>query len=182
MSEITPISSIYFFAYGSCMNQQSLSRTIGSDSRVFFVAAATLPHHRLCFNYTSLNEPVCCANIVPELDHNVQGALYRIPTDLISNIDRREGVHLQRYQRQWVSVMPADGQECIAVTYFAIVTQALEAAPSKRYQQLLVEGADDTGLSIAYKTDLLLHMAKLPARELEGNFITTRIKPKKREG
>lgn len=165
MSELLSDKSLYLFAYGSCMSQQSLTKTLGDDSRRYFVSSATLAHHRLCFNYTSLNEPVCCANISPTLGSTVQGALYRLPEQLMTLIDRREGVHLQRYKRQWVSVTQADGQPVIAITYFARATQRSEAAPSERYRQLLVAGAQDAGVSYSYTINLLRHMAQLPDRE-----------------
>lgn len=161
----------YLFTYGSCMNQQSFTATLGCDSRRYFLSVATLHQHCLRFNYPSLNEPVCCANITPAIGHAVQGALYRMPAALLALVDRREGVHLHRYKRQWVSVLLPDGQQVMAMTYFARVIHGQEAAPSARYRQLLLDGAHDAGVTLDYKINLLQHMARLPAREMTDNAL-----------
>jgi gamma-glutamylcyclotransferase (GGCT)/AIG2-like uncharacterized protein YtfP len=157
-------SLTYLFAYGSCMNQKSLDNTLGCASHPYFVGSATLENHRLTFNYPSLNEPVCCANIIPMMGKSVQGAIYHLPAELLKKVDQREGVHLQRYKRQRVRVTLKNGQEIIADTYFAQVTQPTEALPSPRYRQLLLEGAHDAGVTPDYKLNVIRHLAQLHPR------------------
>ena len=72
-----------YFAYGSCMNLASLSTSLGCDAATYFAGAARLDGHRLAFNYASLNEPVCCANIEPAAGAIVAGALYRLPMRML---------------------------------------------------------------------------------------------------
>ncbi|MCC3720477.1 gamma-glutamylcyclotransferase [Rouxiella badensis] len=153
------------FAYGSCMNHESLSKTLLTDAKAYFIGPALLAHHRLIFNYSSLNEPVCCANIRPDYGHRVEGALYRLPTRFLDIIDAREGVPLGRYKRQRVGVTTlTEGQDTTAFTYFGLVTLNDEAAPSIRYRDLLLQGLYDARVSSRYKLSLRQHLDSLPER------------------
>ncbi|CAB3752968.1 hypothetical protein GQ57_20435 [Burkholderia sp. MSh2] len=156
-----------YFAYGSCMNLASLSASLGCDATPFVAGAARLDGHRLAFNYASLNEPVCCANIEPAAGGLVEGALYRLPIGLLDALERREGVHLGRYVRVAVEVRMPGGQRERALTYRGAVTLDRDAAPSARYRDLLVRGLVDAGVSAAYRDRTVAYMAGLRDRPPE---------------
>ncbi|ACR32302.1 gamma-glutamylcyclotransferase family protein [Burkholderia glumae] len=156
-----------YFAYGSCMNLASLSASLGCDAAPYFVGAAQLDGHRLAFNYASLNEPVCCANIEPAPGASVEGALYRLPMPVLDALERREGVHLGRYLRCTVEVLARDGVRMRALTFRGAVTLDRDAAPSARYRDLLVAGMADAGVSAAYRDRTVAYLAGLPERPSE---------------
>ncbi|WP_175890641.1 gamma-glutamylcyclotransferase family protein [Burkholderia cepacia] len=156
--------SFTYFAYGSCMNLASLSTSLGCDAATYFAGAAQLDGHRLAFNYASLNEPVCCANIEPATGAIVEGALYRLPMRMLDALERREGVHLGRYVRYAVEVLAPGGRRVHALTYRGAVTLDCDAAPSARYRDLLVRGLADAGVSAAYRERTVAYMAGLRDR------------------
>ncbi|MCA8000924.1 gamma-glutamylcyclotransferase family protein [Burkholderia metallica] len=156
-----------YFAYGSCMNVASLSASLGCDAAPYFAGAAQLDGHRLAFNYASLNEPVCCANIEPAADASVEGALYRLPMHMLDALERREGVHLGRYVRYAVEVREPGGSRMPALTYRGAVTLDCDAAPSARYRDLLIRGLADAGVSAAYRDRTVAYMAGLRERPPE---------------
>lgn len=156
-----------YFAYGSCMNVASLSASLECDAAPYFTGAARLDGHRLAFNYASLNEPVCCANIERAAGGIVEGALYRLPTRMLAALERREGVHLGRYVRCIVEVVTQDGQRVHALTYRGAVTLDCDAAPSARYRDLLVRGLADAGVSASYRDSTVAYIAGLRDRPRE---------------
>lgn len=156
-----------YFAYGSCMNLASLSASLGRDAAPYFAGTAQLDGHRLAFNYASLNEPVCCANIEPAAGAIVEGALYRLPMSVLDALERREGVPLGRYVRCAVEVRVRGGLRVHALTYRGAVTLDRDAAPSARYRDLLVRGLADAGVSAAYRDRTLAYMAGLRDRPPE---------------
>ncbi|MGS0896986.1 gamma-glutamylcyclotransferase family protein [Burkholderia stagnalis] len=156
-----------YFAYGSCMNFASLSASIECDAQAYFAGSARLDGHRLAFNYASLREPVCCANIEPEAGASVEGALYRLPMRLLDTLERREGVPLGRYVRYAVEVAEPGGRRVHALTYRGAITLDQDAAPSARYRDLLVRGLADAGVSTSYRDHTVAYMAGLRERPPE---------------
>ncbi|RXV73376.1 gamma-glutamylcyclotransferase [Burkholderia stabilis] len=156
-----------YFAYGSCMNLASLSASLGCEAAAYFAGAARLDGHRLAFNYASLNEPVCCANIEPAAGAVVEGALYRLPMRMLDALERREGVHLGRYVRCAVDVSAPDGRRVRALTYRGAVTLDCDAAPSARYRELLVRGLADAGVSTSYRDRTVAYISGLRDRPPE---------------
>ncbi|WP_240766701.1 gamma-glutamylcyclotransferase family protein [Paraburkholderia flava] len=160
-----------YFAYGSCMNQASLATSLGCDVAPYFAGAATLDGYRLAFNYASVREPVCCANIEPAVQACVEGALYELPLGLLEALDVREGVSAGRYARCLVDVQIGHGARVVtriaALTYRGVVTLSYEAAPSARYRELLERGLVDAGVSESYRIGTLAQMHMLRERMLE---------------
>ncbi|WCM22543.1 gamma-glutamylcyclotransferase [Paraburkholderia bryophila] len=153
-----------YFAYGSCMNQASLSISLDCAVAPYFVGAALLEGYRLAFNYPSVREPVCCANIEPAAHAVVEGALYELPLGLLDALDVREGVKAGRYARYLVNVRTAQGSTVPALTYRGAVTLPDEAAPSARYRELLVRGFEDAGVSRLYRTHTVAQLDSLRER------------------
>ncbi len=159
-------SNNYFqlFAYGSCMNHGSLGKTLGCRVSEYFIGPAYLEHYKLVFDYASLNELVCCANIRPQNGHVVEGALFKLPIECLESIDRREGVFIKRYKRQLVRLSLHNGKTTFGYTYIGLVTLNDEAAPSARYRELLLQGVCDSKVSYQYQVNLFEHIDSLPDR------------------
>lgn len=156
-----------YFAYGSCMNHASLAASLGCPVMPYFVGLARLSGYRLVFNYASVKEPVCCANIEPAAGSSVEGALYELPIGLLAALDIREGVTSGRYARCVVDVQPPQGATVAALTFRGVVTLPYEAAPSARYRELLVRGLADAGVSESYRSETVARMHALRERVLE---------------
>lgn len=153
-----------YFAYGSCMNFASLSVSLGCEAALYFAGPARLDAHRLAFNYASLNEPVCCANIEPVAAATVEGALYRLPIGMLEALERREGVHLGRYGRCAVDIRVRDERPVRVLTYRGLVTLDGDCAPSPRYRDVFVRGLEDAGVSTSYRDRTIAYLAGLRDR------------------
>lgn len=160
---IKSMEYIRYFAYGSCMDQVSLSQSLGVDVAEYFSGAASLPNFRLTFNYASVTENVCFANIVACPGTVVEGALFRLPTSLLLALDKREGVSSSRYGRCTVEIKYND-QLINALSYHGLVTLPFEAAPSLRYRRMLEQGLLDAKVSQEYFKEVFAHLDMLPER------------------
>lgn len=154
----------FYFAYGSCMNHASLSASIGCTVTSYFAGPAVLDDYRLAFNYGSVREPCCCANIEPAIGRAVHGALFRLPASLLGALDVREGVSAGRYVRQLVHVRNATSDVLPAITYKATVTLRDEGAPSSRYRALFMQGLLDSDIPEDQRRDIEKHIGSLPGR------------------
>ena len=161
---------VYYFAYGSCMDQASLSSSLGIDVSACFKGTAFLKGYKLTFNYASVTENVCFANIAIQPDQHVEGGLFHLPVDVLPQLDKREGVSSSRYGRYTVNV-EHDGNEIEVLTYHGLVTLPFEASPSLRYINMLEQGLLDACVSQSYKSATLAHISRLPQRSdiEEGN-------------
>ena len=165
--DVTRRQRVLYFAYGSCMNQASLSTSLECDVSRYFVGPAQLDGYRLTFNYPSMTAPTCCANIEPGTRLRVEGAMYEVPQELLERLDHREGVGSGRYARCTVEVLSTRAV-AIALCYRGIVTLPYEAAPSDRYREILTQGLVDACVSEPYRLRTIAHMASLPTRDLPG--------------
>ncbi|SFR32520.1 gamma-glutamylcyclotransferase family protein [Litoreibacter janthinus] len=161
---------IYYFAYGSCMDQASLTRSLEIDVLDYFVGPARLSGFQLVFNYASVPENVCFANIEARPDQIAEGALFHLPVEALPALDKREGVSSSRYGRFMVKV-ELDGGVFEALSYHGLVTLPFEASPSPRYRGMLEQGLSDARVSQAYRSQTLAHIDSLPNRsDMEREF------------
>lgn len=154
---------IHYFAYGSCMDQTSLTHSLGVDVAGFFEGPAYLRGFQLTFNYASVTEAVCFANIVACPGQVVEGALFHLPISVLPALDKREGVSSSRYGRLNVGVEQS-GRVVEALSYHGLVTLPFEASPSPRYRGMLEQGMTDARVSGKYRASLVAHMDTLPNR------------------
>ena len=123
---------IYYFAYGMLTNPRHMP---GAEA----VGAATLPNHSFEFYQY--------ADVVPAPGERVHGVLWQIPRELLSQLDRVEGVPWL-YNRKTVPVR-AGGQRYEAYVY-TMTPAAREAVkdrmPSKNYVRTLGQGYAQFGL------------------------------------
>jgi cation transport regulator ChaC len=151
------------FAYGSCMNVASLSKTLGCDAQAYFLGPARLTGWRLLFNYPSTNGENHFCNIVPDPLHSLFGALYQLPAAHRDAIREREAWHKGRYREELLPVMPLRGADVPqpALVYVANVTSPHEGNPGARYARLVLEGALDCALPPSYIAEIEEQMRRL---------------------
>jgi cation transport regulator ChaC len=136
----------YYFAYGSCMSQKDISRTVEAT----FVGPAILENYRLGFTRYSKNRQGGVADIIPDQGERVEGILFRV--DGFLELDEREGApHV--YDRVNVVVQREGEDEFIEASTYAIVEkQANDIPPSDEYIRIILEGVEP--LSDGYKSQL----------------------------
>ena len=129
-----------YLAYGSNMDIKRMrKRGVRFTSRV----RAILKGYTLEFNkVASANPRKGFANIVPDKNGMVEGALYEIPAEDIQKIDRAEGAP-RHYRRTRVTTRLADGAEVEAEVYIAQPEWVREGLkPDQEYLNHLLAGKD----------------------------------------
>jgi cation transport regulator ChaC len=145
------IQVIYYFAYGSCMDEQSFAQTVGKD-HYEVAGAAVLKDYQLVFSAFSKKRNGGVADLVFAPGEEVEGVLYRITPEALEPLDEREGVPSGKYKRMDVHVCFQE-QLVRAMTYTIVNKEQEEIKPSKEYLQLIYNGASRF-LSDAYRTRL----------------------------
>ncbi|SEM72409.1 gamma-glutamylcyclotransferase family protein [Lihuaxuella thermophila] len=143
---------MYYFAYGSCMDAESFSNTVGKENYEV-LGAAVLPDYRLAFNLYSETRKGGVADVVMSPGDQVEGVLYRLSPEALPPLDQREGVELGRYRRVYVNVH-WQGRVLSAMTYTVVEKLPDEIPPSMEYARLVYNGARQQ-LSDAYRKKLV---------------------------
>lgn len=141
---------IWYFAYGANMSNAVMVRRGIHPLRS---VPAILADHRLAFNLRGmpLVEPVF-ANVVSARDDVVHGVAHQLTTPQFRRLWFQEGVGLA-YRTATVEVQSYAGVPLMARTFIARCT-ARDGRPSRRYLQLLIDGAEQHGLDAAHRLRL----------------------------
>jgi sulfite reductase (NADPH) flavoprotein alpha-component len=156
------VPTVWYFAYGSNMQAATFRGRRGIAPLRAIVGRAA--GWRLVFDKPSLlGTPEGYANIVPDSAAEVLGVLYEITQDDLEHVELTEGVKFGNYDRVELSVAPliAPGGAGPAVHLASSLAsekrnQAL--LPSRRYLELVVDGAVEHGLPAEY-VELLRRIA-----------------------
>lgn len=140
----------YYFAYGSCMNFESLSETLSIDVRARFVGPAVVPDHALAFNYPSLNGVNFYSNLDPERGARAEGGLFQLPSSTREALRDREGCSLGRYHESALSGIECNGRRYHDVLVYLAWIVAGEGYPGERYEALMKQGLIDCQVSVGY--------------------------------
>lgn len=145
----------WVFAYGSNMDLGDLSswfegRGMGKP-RVLHLAVASLPEHRLVWNYRSLSRGAGAANVEPAKDSSVPGLLLQLDEGTLGGLDRKEG-HPERYRREHLACRVWSGEPRDAWVYRVqpAYRQAEFVAPRREYRDLLLGAARRHGFPAEY--------------------------------
>jgi cation transport regulator ChaC len=140
------MSTIWYFAYGSNMQQATFSGRRGIEPRSAVPA-------RLAGWELVLDKPPLIpmgqsfANIVEHPDAVVYGVLYELAADDYAHVERTEAVPLGNYVAIEVDVeVLSDGSVRRAARTLTSLRRAPEMRPSTRYMALMIEGAMEHGL------------------------------------
>ncbi|MBE7382419.1 MAG: gamma-glutamylcyclotransferase [Leptolyngbya sp. SIO1E4] len=161
-SAMNPAESyFYYFAYGSCMCPVDLKRSLGENTHPYIVGAATLKGYRLGFRYRCPKRNGGALDILPTSNGEIYGVLYRLPWRLSANLDAREGVHLNRYRHEFVTVK-SEGRHYLKVrTYVVVKKTSVEIPPDDWYFNVVLRGAVTCQLPEPYCWQLFEHMRSL---------------------
>jgi gamma-glutamylcyclotransferase (GGCT)/AIG2-like uncharacterized protein YtfP len=138
------MSRVLYFAYGSNLDPRRFRRRCPGAA---VVGRARLPDHQLAFTRYSRSERGGVADIVPQPDANVWGALYEVDEGCLAALDEYEGAP-RAYRRETVRVIDDGGVEREAIAYIANRTG--EFAPSRQYLAVIAQGARAHGLPEEY--------------------------------
>ena len=134
-----------YFAYGSNMERVWFKRLCPGGK---FVSAAKLKDYDITFAHSSTMWGGGAADLKPSPGRVVEGVLWEIKEQDLKSLDQYEGVPVD-YIRKTVTVERKDGKSCEAFAYF-VARPGGYRSPSKRYVRLLVQGAEEHGLSDEY--------------------------------
>lgn len=142
------MSTTLYFAYGSNMSTPRLRYRV-AGCRFAFVAR--LQNYRLCFHKRSDDGSAKC-NAFETATHTetVIGAVYEIPTNEKSALDRAEGLG-RGYHEEIVRVLSPQGEEIMVCTYIAdaaFIDNSLN--PYSWYKDFVMAGAEEHYLPMAY--------------------------------
>lgn len=160
-----PISTFYYFAYGSCMCPVDLQRSLVQPVYSYVVGPATLQGYRLGFYRRSRRRQCGVLDIVPEPRGVVEGVLYQLPWHLSDRLDQREEVPRGGYRQEPVAVV-CNGQTYESVRTYVVVNKLTdELAPNDWYFEVVLRGAITCGLPEAYCWQLFNTMHQLQQRQ-----------------
>jgi len=131
---------LYYFAYGSCMDESSFAGTVGQE-QYQLLGGARLKDYRLAFPlYSQSRGGGGVGDIFPDPGGEMEGVLYRLKPAAWPLLDEREGVSQGTYRRMKVDVI-WDGRTIQAVTYTVVNKADREYRPSPLYCRLIMNGA-----------------------------------------
>jgi gamma-glutamylcyclotransferase (GGCT)/AIG2-like uncharacterized protein YtfP len=130
---------VLLFAYGSNMKEIDLVCPGAA-----YLGPARLDGRRLAFLRRSIRWGAGVADIAPDPDSHVWGALFELPESCVGALDAKEGEGFA-YRRVELD-LEHDGATVRAQAYELIEREEREIAPRAEYLALLVEGARARGL------------------------------------
>ena len=140
---------VWYFAYGSNMHPDTFRgrRGIVPEQAV----AACLPGWQLVLDKPPLL-PMgqAMANVIPMAQRQVLGVAYAIGPEDLAHVDLTEGVLIGNYARVAVQVAPLEGGTVIDAFTLTSGQRDLALRPSRRYMDLLIQGAEIHGLPGEY--------------------------------
>jgi len=132
---------MYYFAYGSNLNQRQMLERCPDSKPVF---TASLPNYKLVFVGWSRQWRGGVVSIRPFRGEKVLGAIYEVSDRNLRRLDSYEG-YPRSYTRLNVTVFDEGGEPIKAITYIKS-GQSDEAQPSKEYLALIQQGYRDWGI------------------------------------
>jgi len=134
------MSDVYYFAYGSNMNQD---RMIERGVEFFEKQTGILKGWKLVFNkISSKKKGAAYTNITPEKSHSVEGIIYKTNEPSIKKLDGPEG-YPEHYDKKDMSVELHDGKFLNCVVYIANPTKVRDGLkPEKCYLAHLLKGKE----------------------------------------
>lgn len=146
MEPSSPLNYVYYFAYGSNMNEEDLSKWCRehgySPIKPQEVKVAVLKDFKLVFNYYSKVRGCGVASVVPSRGDEVWGLLLKISSEDYQKIKEKEGC-CRVYKEVDVDVV-TDGGDVIRAKTFMVAKELQSKEhqpPSAYYLSLLIEAA-----------------------------------------
>jgi cation transport regulator ChaC len=153
---------VWYFAYGSNMQDDTLCRRRGIAYRRALPARAT--GWRVVFDKPLLLPvPYAVANLVPDAEASALGVAFEISEDDLAHVELTEGVRIGHYHRVEVGLIALDPSAGASLAAYSLSSDRRDPAlrPSTRYMALVIAGAEQHGLPAAY----VEYLRNLPAHE-----------------
>jgi|AntAceMinimDraft_1070359.scaffolds.fasta_scaffold165583_2 hypothetical protein len=143
---------VNYFCYGANLNPSVLAtRTLTAPKDLEF-ERAVLKDHRLCFNVGAPGLGPQAASVVKEEGSEVHGLVYRLAPAQYALLLASEGVPLAyRARAVQVSTYSLNKRLRVQTLFAPNFSDSKEGRPSKRYLDLIVDGAREQGLSERYQ-------------------------------
>ncbi len=151
----------YYFAYGSCMCPVDLKRSLGENTHIYVVGAATLKNYKLGFYRFSPTRKCGVLDVVKDAKASVKGVLYQLPWRLSDRLDLREDVPHGGYRQELVDIHCQNQVYKDVRTYVVVDKLTAEVAPNDWYFNIVLRGAVTCGLPEEYCWSLFNHMHQL---------------------
>ncbi len=144
-------SAMYYFAYGSNMNQQQMQQRCPASR---FTRKARLEGFRFVYDGYSRTREGAVANILESHAPGamVWGGLFEITGDDLAALDRYEG-YPRSYQRRIITVRDKQGTAYETIIYYR--TGKDLGRPSEHYRAIVIEGAEQCQLPGSYVASAL---------------------------
>jgi cation transport regulator ChaC len=143
---------VYYFAYGSTMNQQWFETKVG---KVEFVCKAVLKDFELHFSKTSHHKSAK-ANLIPSENSFVEGAIYKITRGQLKQLDQSKGYPHQIERTRFFVKQDNLSPDILAHAHHISFNQKHhDYAPESKYLELMLVGAKKIGVSKKYYQHLL---------------------------
>ncbi len=143
-----------YFAYGSNMDELQIVERCPSAK---FQQAGVVRGYRLGFTRFSQKRQCGVADLVPDTNAEVWGAVFAISGGDLTDLDRSEGANLKPplYQRVSVKVCSSSSNETLTAVTYEVVRKAPEhVKPNAAYMALIIGGAQRWGLPQPYIAEL----------------------------
>ncbi|MFC1942962.1 gamma-glutamylcyclotransferase family protein [Chloroflexota bacterium] len=132
---------MYYFAYGSNLNQKQMRERCPGSKPEFI---ATLPNYKLVFVGWSRQRRGGVTSIRHFRGERVLGAIYEISDSDLRRLDSYEG-YPGNANRLNVTVFNEDGEPIQTITYIK-ASQSEETRPSPEYLSVIQQGYRDWGI------------------------------------
>lgn len=130
--------SIYYFAYGSCMDDERFR--LANVEHYFSAITGKGLLHNHGFRFTRSSADGGKADIIEFRGEVVEGAVYKVPLEAIDYLYKREGVYKQAYRPAVVLLELPQGEKVDALTFIGI-EKSKETKPTERYATEIIRGA-----------------------------------------
>ncbi|UOQ83372.1 gamma-glutamylcyclotransferase [Gracilibacillus salinarum] len=130
---------LYYFAYGSCMDQERMVEHDVADYFTNVLGRGNLQSYQLAFTITAGDGGR--ADVV-ESDGKAEGKVYQIGSEALAYLLVREGVEEGKYRPSFVDV-EVNGVMLHDVLTFVVVDKQSETAPPEHYAKEIIRGGKD---------------------------------------
>ena len=138
---------IYYFVYGSNMDQNQMSERCPDSA---LVCKVVLKNYRIAFTIYSPKRNCGCADIVKDIGSEVWGLLYKISENDLKRLDEAEN-HPDKYCRFTTSVKDEFGNKYSTETYEVASKEGDFLKPSDHYLGLMKYAAKKFSFPDSYQ-------------------------------
>jgi gamma-glutamylcyclotransferase (GGCT)/AIG2-like uncharacterized protein YtfP len=153
-----------YFAYGSNMAGPVMAAACAEHR---FLGPARLPGYRFAFMRRSVRTGTGVADILPDPEGSVWGALYELERERMGTLDAKETLG-SAYEHLDVVVLTDDGTAHGAMAYSVIAKEPVEVRPSLAYVQGLIQGGRERSLPQDYLAGLRALILEWELEPLQG--------------